>query len=233
MNLSIFLTVVLFGLLHGLEPGHGWPLAFLYSIKKKNKLFNALISSGILSVCHLISSFTVVIAYLLLSAFISIPLEYLRYIAALLLFIMGVLLWKGKVGDSLDNQHEHLHSNSKGIEHEHQHEHINGTQHLHIHKHEKTAKATLLGLGVYGLMLGFAHEEEFALLSFVIAGINPWLLMIVYSLAVTAALITITIAFTVAYEYFLPKIQKYQKYIPKISAVIMFVMSIGFLFNLL
>ena len=146
---------------------------------------------------------------------------------------MAVFLWREKVGDGLDNQHEHLHSNKEDIEHEHNHNHLNGTFHEHLHKHEKTAKATLLGIGFYGLMLGFAHEEEFALLSFVIAGVNPWLLMIIYSIAVSVALISITIAFTFAYKYLLPKIQKYQKYIPKISAIIMFIMAVGFLFNIL
>ena len=39
--------VVLIGLLHGLEPGHGWPLALLYSAKTTRPTFYAFVSSGI------------------------------------------------------------------------------------------------------------------------------------------------------------------------------------------
>jgi len=34
---SIYFGVILIGLLHGLEPGHGWPVAALYSLRKEKK----------------------------------------------------------------------------------------------------------------------------------------------------------------------------------------------------
>jgi ABC-type nickel/cobalt efflux system permease component RcnA len=33
-ELSFFLGVIVFGLLHGLNPSHGWIVAVLYSIRK-------------------------------------------------------------------------------------------------------------------------------------------------------------------------------------------------------
>ncbi len=61
--------VILIGLLHGLEPGHGWPLALLYSAKTTRPIFYAFVSSGILAAAHFISSIAVVIIYVVVSAF--------------------------------------------------------------------------------------------------------------------------------------------------------------------
>jgi len=55
--------VIIIGILHGLEPGHGWPLALLYSAKTTRPIFYAFVSSGILAITHFVSSIAVVIIY--------------------------------------------------------------------------------------------------------------------------------------------------------------------------
>ncbi len=233
MDFTIFISILLFGLFHGLEPGHGWPLAFLYSIKKERKIKSAFITSTILALSHFASSIAVVIAYLIFSAFITIPMDILRVVGFALLVLMAILFWREPVEDDLASQHEHLHGNKKKLEHEHPHQHLDGTQHTHVHTHDRSTILTLSGLTTYALILGFAHEEEFALLGLIISGVDPWLLIITYAAAVSGALIGITVACTKAYSYFLPRLQRFQKYLPKISAIIMLIMAVLFLFTVL
>ena len=51
-----YFGVILLGLLHGFEPGHGWPMAVLYAMKRKNPVANATLSSFVIGLGHLISS---------------------------------------------------------------------------------------------------------------------------------------------------------------------------------
>jgi ABC-type nickel/cobalt efflux system permease component RcnA len=62
----IYAGVVVLGILHGFEPGHGWPLAVLYSSQKRNAIVSATLSAFILGIGHLASSVAVVVAYVLL-----------------------------------------------------------------------------------------------------------------------------------------------------------------------
>ena len=52
---------------------------------------------------------------------------------------------------------------------------------------------SLSALAISALVLGFAHEEEFVILSLAAGLVNPLLLMIVYALSGSVALIGITI----------------------------------------
>ena len=66
-----YVGVAMIGLLHGLEPGHGWPVAVLYSMQKRNAVFSATLSSGIIGMAHLISSIAVVAAYVLFQTWLD------------------------------------------------------------------------------------------------------------------------------------------------------------------
>ncbi len=73
----------------------------------------------------------------------------------------------------------------------------------------------------------FAHEEEFALLALAVGGVNPLLMMAAYGLAVTAGLIRVTILGVKMYEKVKAKISRYEKYIPKISGVVLLTLAFG------
>jgi hypothetical protein len=84
-------------------------------------------------------------------------------------------------------------------------------------------------LAISGLILGFAHEEEFVILSLVAGGVNPVLLMIVYAISVSVALIGVTIlSVKVITTTIQDKIIHYTKYLPKVSAIILAIMAIAF-----
>ncbi len=78
------------------------------------------------------------------------------------------------------------------------------------------------------LVLGFAHEEEFVILSLAVGGIDPIILMIAYALSVTVALISITLLSVTIYKSIQDKVIHYTKYLPKISAVILGIMALSF-----
>lgn len=224
--------VIILGLLHGLEPGHGWPIAFLYSIRKNNPLFYGLVSSFIISFFHFISSIAVVLAYIFISSYVNISILVLKYVAAGALIILAYLFFVEKVEDENEAQHGHLHENPEDIEHEHEHKPPELGRHTHIHKHSKRVFMNLLGIATFAFILGFAHEEEFALLALAVGGINPLMLMVSYASSVTFALIGVTLLSIKAYDTIHTRIKRYEKYIPKISGLILLLLAIALILDI-
>ena len=219
-----YIGVVTLGLLHGFEPGHGWPVAVLYSMKKRNAIASATLSSSIIGIGHLASSIAVVVAYVLLQKWLNFEAPWMKYVAAALLLVLAFKLFREKVGN-LERQHGHNHPSNPEIEHEHEHEHPRQGKHTHKHKHRAAVALSLLGLASFAFILGFAHEEEIALLALAAGGLNAWVLMVAYGVAVLLGLIVATIAGVKLYKQFQPKLSRYEKYIPKISAVLLVVMA--------
>ena len=221
---TAYVSVVVMGLLHGFEPGHGWPVAVLYSMKKRNAVVSATLSSSIIGIGHLASSIAVVVAYVILQKWLDFEAPWIKYVAAALLIVLAFKLFREKV-DDLERQHGHNHPNSPEIEHEHPHEHPWQGWHTHEHKHRAAVVLSLLGLASFAFILGFAHEEEIALLALVAGGLNAWILMVSYGVAVLLGLMGATIAGVKVYKQFQPKLARYEKYIPKVSAGLLVVMA--------
>ncbi len=58
--LPVLIGSVVLGLVHGIEPGHGWPVAAAYALEQSNKWLYGFLASFILGVGHLISSIAMV-----------------------------------------------------------------------------------------------------------------------------------------------------------------------------
>jgi len=229
---SAYIAVIMLGLLHGLEPGHGWPVAFLYSVRKGKPLFYGFLSSSVISFFHFVSSIAVILAYVFFSSFFAISIPLLKYVAAALLIVTAYMFFTEDVKDEFETQHGHLHENATDMEHEHEHEHPDQGRHIHWHKHAKRVILSLWGIATFAFVLGFAHEEEFALLALAVGGVDPLLLMLSYAASVTIALIGVTLLSVKAYETVRPMIGRYERHIPKVSALILFIMAIALLLNL-
>ena len=230
----VFLGIIAFGLLHGINPSHGWTVAVLYSIRNKRPLLSSLTSSSILAGAHFLSSIVVVAAFLFVTMFIQIPQTYLNYAVAAALVILAYLFWKEKTEDLIETQHEHLHYDfTEQLEHKHEHWHSSTGSHTHIHLHQKRSLPTLAAITGFALVLGFAHEEEFVILTLAVGGINPLLLMIAYATAVAAGLIGVTVIAVKIYSYVQHEVIQYTIYLPKISALILGAMAAGFAVGLL
>ncbi len=219
-----YIGVVMIGLLHGFEPGHGWPVAVLYSMRKRNAVASATLSSSIIGIGHLASSIAVVVAYVLLQKWLNFEAPWIKYVAAALLLVLAFKLFREKV-DDLERQHGHNHIGNPEIEHEHEHEHSGQGRHTHKHKHRAAVALSLLSLASFAFILGFAHEEEIALLALVAGGLNAWILIVAYGVSVLLGLIVATIVGVKVYKQFQAKLVRYEKYIPKISAGLLVVMA--------
>jgi len=217
------------GLLHGFEPGHGWPVAVLYSMRKRNAIASATLSSFIIGIGHLASSIAVVVAYVLLQKWLNFEAPWIKYIAVALLLVLAFKVFREKV-DDLERQHGHSHEGNPEIEHEHEHEHLGQVLHTHKHRHQAAVALSLLGLASFAFILGFAHEEEIALLALVASGLNAWILMLAYGFAVLLGLMVVTIIGVKIYKQFQPKLARYEKYIPKITAGLLVLMAIVIVF---
>ncbi len=220
-----YVGVVALGLLHGFEPGHGWPVAVLYSVKKRNAIASATLSSAIIGAGHLASSIAVVVAYVLLQRWLNFGAPWIKYLAAALLLFLAFKLFRERV-DDLERQHGHNHPGNPEIEHEHKHEHPGQGQHTHKHKHKAPVALSLLGLASFAFILGFAHEEEIALLALAAGGLDAWVLMVAYGVSVLLGLVTATIVGVKVYKQFQPKLTRYEKYIPKIGAGLLMAMAV-------
>jgi len=61
--LALIAGAVALGAVHGLEPGHGWPVAASYALDQTNKWVYGFAASLILGVGHLVSSIAMVGAF--------------------------------------------------------------------------------------------------------------------------------------------------------------------------
>lgn len=232
----VIISVMFIGFLHGLEPGHGWPVAVLYSIRKDRPWVYGIVTSSIISFFHFISSITVVVAYILLISLITIPVIILTYVSVAILMIMAIIFFREKTTSEQEElimtQHGHVHQDLKSdtVEHVHAHEHPGKKSHTHMHKHTKTTALTLGGIAIFALVLGFAHEEEFAILGLAVGGVDPLTLMLAYATSVVIALIGITLLCIKAYERIHYRIRQYEKYIPKITGLTLFALALTMLF---
>ena len=234
----LLLGTILFGLFHGVNPSHGWPIATLYSMHSKRPYVTGFISSSILASAHFVSSIIVVLAYVFVSELVEIPQTYLQYGAAIGLGILAVIFWREKSEDYVKSQHGHLHNDDFDLkyeashEHEHWHEDIGYHSHKHIHQIRKSP--SLKSITGLAFILGFAHEEEFVILAIVAgSGGDPLTLMIAYASAVAIALIGMTLLSIKVYQLFQHKIIYYSKYLPKITAILLAFMAVGFAVGLI
>ena len=60
---GLVVGAVALGLVHGVDPGHGWPVAASYALDRSNKWLYGFAASAILGVGHLVSSIAMVGAF--------------------------------------------------------------------------------------------------------------------------------------------------------------------------
>lgn len=227
--------VIAFGLLHGLDPSHGWPVAILYSMRTKKPILSGFFSSGIIAGAHFFSSIVVVAAYVYITHLIIVPPLYLRFGAAITLGVLAYIFWRQADNDDREHRHEnehdrvHLHSTEAGIEHGHEHTHTHQHKsHSHGGMSQRKAVQSLKGIAIFAFVLGFAHEEQFVILSFAAGGVDPIALMVTYAGSVAVVLIAITLLALKVYRHIEDRIMRYSKYLPKITAGLLATMSIAF-----
>ena len=70
-SLGLLLGAIALGGVHGIEPGHGWPVAASYALERTNKWLYGFAASLILGIGHLVSSIAMVAVFFYAKAYFS------------------------------------------------------------------------------------------------------------------------------------------------------------------
>ncbi len=142
---GLLLGAVALGAVHGIEPGHGWPVAASYALNTAHKWLYGLLASLIIGVGHLVSSIAMVALFFYAKNYFSLtevdePVTLLgdvqiggpvSIVAGLLLVGLGVREYTHGHSHSHDDGHAHDHGD--GGEHPHDHGDADGHSHAHSH----------------------------------------------------------------------------------------------------
>jgi len=248
--LELAVGAVALGAVHGIEPGHGWPVAASYALDQTNKWLYGFAASLIIGIGHLVSSIAMVGVFFYAKDYFDLtqinePVTVLggiqiggpvSLVAGLLLIVLGIREYRH--GHS-HREHEHSHGeheHSHG-EHEHshgEHEHSHGGD-GHAHGHGSLAEGAdrgLFGIAWFAFVLGFAHEEEFEIIALCAGSEYCLELMTAYALTVIAGIVGLTMLLIAGYHRSEERVRRYTPYLPAVSAVILSIMGLGFILGL-
>ena len=159
MQVSIiyYLTAILLGGLHALEPGHGKTVVAAYLIGSKGRKIDAVLLGLVVTLTHTFSVILLAIAAKLASMRITLTEEslhgYLGLVAGLLILAVGLWMLIGRLqGKEPFHFHSHDHGHSHGHDHSHDHSH----DEAHQHDHEQHDPDT------HGLLHTHSHEHDLA-----------------------------------------------------------------------
>lgn len=145
MQVSIiyYLTAILLGGFHALEPGHGKTVVAAYLIGSKGRKIDAVLLGIVVTLTHTFSVILLAIAAKLASTRLTLTEEslhgYLGLVAGLLILAVGIwmLVWRIRGKEPFHGHtHNHGHAHSHDHNHSHNHDPIHGHSHPHQHSHE-------------------------------------------------------------------------------------------------
>ena len=256
MDGELVVAVVALGMLHGVLPDHGWPIAAAYALDRPRKWISGTVAGLVLGVGHLISSVALVVAYFSVSRFAEFAEgPYMKPLAGAMLILLGIHEYvSGGHGDHdhvqdphvddhdhthHDDDHDHTHHDDDHTHHENSNsglvgrirERLPGGSGGHGHLDESHAEGGLRTLGMTALVLGFAHEEPLQILA-ICAGTEFCLeLMLVYSGAVILAILGPTLLLIAGYQTHRERIEQYTPYLPTLTAVVLVLVGVAFVFG--
>jgi len=128
--LPVLVGAIALGFVHGIEPGHGWPVAASYALDQSNKWLYGLAASSLIGIGHLISSLAMVGVFFYAKSYFQLtqvnePISILGgiTIGGPVSIVAGVLL----IGLGV-REYTHGHSHQHEDEHGHSHGHDHDTQ---------------------------------------------------------------------------------------------------------
>ena len=164
MELAVVVGVIALGIVHGVLPDHGWPIAATYALAHPRKWIRGTAAALILGIGHLISSVALVLAYFWFSRFAAFAEgPWMKPLAGALLIALGIYEYaSGGHGHAhdLERGHEHDHSHENGHDHEHGHTHDHEHGHTHDYDHEHTHAHTHGDEHARAHVDSHAHEDD-------------------------------------------------------------------------
>ncbi|GAA0676028.1 hypothetical protein ACFQDG_03070 [Natronoarchaeum mannanilyticum] len=233
-SLGVFVGASVLGLVHGVLPDHGWPVAAMWALDQRNKWLYGALSGGILGIGHLVSSIAVVVAFFWAQSALGLTdLGWLDYVAGGLLIALGVREYvHGHSHDHGADAHSHDHDADA-----HSHDHGDDNDHTGEHDHDRGADGVdergLWGIVAFSFALGFAHNEEIEILALCTGSTACLELMTVYALSVLAAVVAMTLLLVAGFERYESRLQDHEDTISAITATVLVAMGLGFVLGVL
>jgi len=169
---GLFLGAVLLGAVHGIEPGHGWPVAASYAMDKTNRWIHGAAASLTIGIGHLVSSITMVAAFFYAKSYFSLtqinePITVLEgvqiggrvsLVAGVLLIALGVREYLGGGSHGTDG---HTHGHGTGEEHDRSGGEARADEHRDEHEdvHEDGEAHQDVGSKEAGSLLGYIGKS--------------------------------------------------------------------------
>lgn len=223
-SLSVAVSAVVLGFIHGAEPGHGWPIAAMYALDSSNRWLSGLVASLLIGVGHLVSSIAVVGLFFLLKTHSGLSqFGWLQYVAGALLIALGVHEYRSG----------HTHDHTGPSDHDHGHKEASDHDHDHTHGLSADDPRGLWGITSAAFVLGFAHEEEFQIIALCTGSAYCLELMVAYAVAVMSALLALTLLLIGGFERYEGRIGRYAEHLPTLSAAVLILMGCGFIAGVL
>jgi len=234
-TLGLFGGAVALGAVHGIEPGHGWPVAASYALDQAHQWTYGLAASLLIGIGHLVSSIAMVAVFFYAKAYfdltrIDAPLAPfgiriggpVSVVAGVVLIALGI------------REYRHGHN------HDHDHDHdagvlarlrgalpVGGGSHGHASVDGETDRG-LFGIAWFAFVLGFAHEEEFEIIALCAGSSHCLELMTAYALTVILGIVGFTLLLIAGYQQYEERVERYTPYLPIVSATILVAMGLGF-----
>lgn len=150
INPIFLLSIIIFGMIHSLEPGHGKSLVTTYILgNKKSKVIDVLLIGLCAFITHtVVISLISIIGFKFLD-FVSFENKeiYLKIFASLIIFLVGIWLIYDRIFNPIIyKNHEHSHDDHGHHDHEHNHEHLNCCIHEKLTK--KIKATSIIGIGL-------------------------------------------------------------------------------------
>ena len=230
-ELGLLIGAIALGAVHGVEPGHGWPVAASYALDQTNKWLYGFAASVILGVGHLVSSIAMVGVFFYAKDYFSLtqinePISVVGFqIGGPVSLVAGVLLITLGVREYT---HGHSHGSSDAG-HDHGDDHDDVDQHDHDHDVDQAADRGLLGIAWFAFVLGFAHEEEFEIIALCAGSTHCLELMSAYAITVIVGIVGLTMLLIAGYQHSAETVERYTPYLPVFSAVVLVGMGLGFI----
>jgi ABC-type nickel/cobalt efflux system permease component RcnA len=253
---GVLVGAVALGTVHGIEPGHGWPVAASYALDQANKWRSGIAASLVLSLGHLVSSVAMVGVVYYAKGYLGVA----RYNRPITLFdgvtiggpvsvVAGCVLVALGIREYVRGHANMTQVTADGAQeraaaggsddHDSKQVHTDGHGHHHdrLDKHRlslshndyKHASARgLLGIAWYAFFLGFGHGEELQIFAMCAGSEYCPALLASYALAVLVGIVGLTLLLLVSYEYFEQRIERFSAYLPELSALILVGLGFGF-----
>ena len=155
--LGLLLGAVALGVVHGIEPGHGWPVAASYALDQTNKWVYGFAASFILGLGHLISSIAMVGVFFYAKSYFNLtqindPITILGgiQIGGQVSLVAGVLLISLGIREYF---HGHSHGTQNHDDHSHENDH-------HDHSEEEEFKYAFVEMDDYAHSHDSGHSPD-------------------------------------------------------------------------